>query len=146
MENLDNTIIHLIFQSAALAITAGLIPGLRITSIFGPVLMVVSLTAFNSFYWDADLFYTIPQAVTLETAGLFLVNGVIFWILVKILPGIEIDGLFPAIAAPLIFSGMSVLVNTYGNDVNWPLLMNKIKVFMNSLKDSFAEQANSIQQ
>lgn len=100
-------------------LTAWIIPRLRVTSIFGALLMVVCLAFVNSKVWDAALFFKVPDSLTVQTGLLFLTNGLIFWVLVKLLPGIEVDGIFPALAAPIVFTFSSVLIAKYGTQINW---------------------------
>ena len=37
----------------------------------------------------------------------------------KLLPGIEIDGLLPALAAPIVFTGVSLVVDRYRRTIDW---------------------------
>jgi hypothetical protein len=50
---------------------------------------------------------------------LFLCNGFIFWLLVKLLPDIQVEGLLPALVAPVVFTACSLAVTTYGTQVDW---------------------------
>ena len=94
-----------IMQTLAMLLTAALIPRLRITSIFGAIGIVACLGFVNSTVWDAALFFSVPSSFTMQAITLLLSNGVLFWILVKVLPGIEVRG----VAAAL------VLLLTVGN-------------------------------
>lgn len=107
-----------ILQSLAMGATALLIPRLTITSIFGATLMVIALALINSYLWDAALFFRVPDALSTQTLLLFLVNGSIFWVLVKILPGIEVEGIIPALVAPVVFTGLSILIDYYGSQLD----------------------------
>lgn len=108
-----------VLQTLAMGVTALLIPKLRITGIFGAFKIVAALAFLNATLWDAALFFSIPDAVSTHAALLLLINGVIFWILVKLLDGIEVDGLLPAIVAPVVFTGLSLLIDQYGAMVDW---------------------------
>jgi len=103
-----------IFHTVAMLLTALIIPRLRITSIFGAVLTVFALVVVNSTVWNAALFFELPNSMTTRTVLLLLSNGVIFWLLVKILPGIEVDGFLPAVAAPIIFTLLTVAIDSRG--------------------------------
>lgn len=106
-------------QSIAMALTVALLPNLRLTGIGGATLMVAALALVNSFVWDAALFLQVPDSFTSHAMVLVAANGAIFWILVKLLPSIEMDGILPAIVAPILFSIFSMLVMQYGASVNW---------------------------
>jgi putative membrane protein len=110
---------HWLLQTVAMMITALLIPRMRITSIFGAFGIVVALAFVNATLWSAALFSAIPDSPTVQALVLVLTNGAIFWILCKLLPGIEIGGILPAIVAPIVFTFVSVLAARYAADVDW---------------------------
>lgn len=121
-------------QSVAMLITAILIPRLRITSIFGATGMVIALALVNAKLWDAALFLQIPNQFTYQAGLLLFSNGVIFWVLVKLLPGIEIDGFLPALAAPLVFTVSSLVIAQYAPMVDWEKLIHSGGDFIASVK------------
>ena len=104
-----------VLQTAAMGLTAALLPKLRITGPLGALLTVAALALMNATVWDAGLFASLPGSFSTQTLGLLLANGVLFWVLVKLLPGIEVDGFLPALAAPVIYTGLSVLISQYGD-------------------------------
>jgi len=106
-------------QTAAMVVTALLIPRLRITSIFGAIITVVAIALVNAHLWDAALFFKVPDSLSAQTLTLFFANGIIFWILVKLLPGIEVEGIFPALIAPIVFTFSSVLISKYAKEIDW---------------------------
>ena len=108
-----------ILQLLAMLLTILLIPKLRISGLAGTLFLVGAIALVNAFLWDPALFYAIPDAVSLQAFLLLLANGVIFWMLVKLVPGIEVEGLTPAIAAPVVFTACSILVNRYGSTIDW---------------------------
>ena len=106
-------------QTIAMLLTALLIPKLRISSPFGALATVIALAFVNSKLWDAALFFSVPDSFTTKALMLLLANGTIFWILVKLLPGIEVDEFLPALAAPLVFTLCSLVIDHYGSQVDW---------------------------
>jgi len=110
---------HIVFQTLAMMATALLLPKVRITSIFGAVGCVVALAVVNATLWDVALFFSIPDTLSLHALMLLGTNGFIFWIIAKLLPGIEVDGFFSALIAPLIFTVLSVVFYSYGRSVDW---------------------------
>lgn len=123
-------------QTLAMMLTALFIPRLRVTSIIGPVGAVLALALVNSHYWDAALFLRIPTDFFIPSLILIAVNGFIFWIIVKILPGIEVDGIFPALLAPIVFSACSVFLNNYAGKINWRDLASHTGTLMHTIRDS----------
>jgi putative membrane protein len=115
---LETTLRYWLLQTIAMMLTALLIPRLRITSIIGALGIVVALALVNATLWSGALFFAIPTTATTEALVLVLANGAIFWLLCKTLPGIEIQGVLPALVAPIVFTVVSVLVGRYAADVD----------------------------
>lgn len=126
-------------QSVAMLLTVLLIPKLKITGISGPVLLVLALTAVNSFVWDASLFFTVPDSLTLHSASLIFFNGLLFLILVKLLPGVEIEGVLAAFIAPILFTLMSVLCYRLLPAVDWVGLLNEGKEAVEKVREDLKE-------
>jgi len=134
-EPFTGTLSYWFLQTIAMGLTALLIPGLRITSIFGAAAAVVGLALVNATVWDAALFFSVPHGLSTQMLVLLLSNGVIFWVLVKLLPGIEVDGILPALAAPIVFTIVSVLISNYGRDVDWAAVTQWASERLGSLRD-----------
>lgn len=136
-----------VLQTIAMALTALLIPGLKITSPLGALAMVVALAFVNSHIWDAALFFSIPDHISSHVLLLVGANAAIFWVLVKILPGIESSGIVPAIVSPLLFTLLSVLINTYGKDIDWMRVGKQGIAYVESVRDQFRQgtEANAKQ-
>jgi uncharacterized membrane protein YvlD (DUF360 family) len=111
-------------QALLMAITSGLIPRLRITSIFGPILAVIAISLVNATVWNAAMFFEIPDHLSSQVAVLLLANGAIFWVIVKILPGIEVDGILPAIVAPVLYTVLSLGVAQFHDKIPWQKMWN----------------------
>ncbi len=126
-------------QTVAMALTFGLIPNLRVTHFLGATLMVVALALVNTHLWDAALFFEIPDHFSWRVAGLLLANGLIFWVIAKLLPGIEVEGILPALVAPLVFTGCSLLINRYGSHIDWNGLGATIAGYFAEVKNYFLE-------
>jgi len=133
------TLSYWFLQSLAMALTALLIPGLRVTSVFGALATVVALALVTATVWDAALFFSVPHAVSTQMVVLLVSNGVIFWVLVKLLPGIEVDGILPALAAPVVFTLVSLLVSNYGREIDWGQLLSWLSDRVRSLRDHLLE-------
>ncbi len=81
--------------------------------------MVIALALVNAHIWDAALFFSVPESFSTQALTLLIANGAIFWVLVKILPGIEIDGILTAFIAPSIFAVCSYLIGQYGQHIDF---------------------------
>jgi hypothetical protein len=75
---------------------------------------------------------------------LFLANGVLFWILVKILPGIEVQGVLPALAAPVVFTLTSLFIDHYLADVDWLALAREAGTFFEGVKGAIMHAATPV--
>lgn len=126
-----------ILQVVAMVVTALLIPGLRVTSIFGPFLAVLALGFINAHLWSTALFFRIPDSFTIHALSLVVVNGLIFWVLVKLLPGIEVKGILPALAAPMVFAVCSLLVFNFGKEIDWGNVLQQIAALFEELRSYF---------
>lgn len=110
---------NLFVQAIALAVTAFILPGLKITNMFSLLGLSVLITFINSQLWDAALFFQIPDELSVHMALILLSNGILFWILVKALPGVECSGIITAILSPVLFSILTVLFTRYGGFIDW---------------------------
>ncbi len=133
-----------VFQTMAMLLTCWLIPKLKVTSIFGAFFMVVALAFINANVWDLALFMKIPDEATYQTLVLFLSNGLLFWFLVKILPGIEVEGIRPALIAPIIFTVSSLLVSIIAKEVDWVKTLEWLMQFLGDVKDFVQEHFSSV--
>ena len=118
-------LIQWLAQTFAMIITAILLPGLKITGIFGAFITVVALAFVNASIWDASLFFNVPMDFTTHTLTILGANAVMFWVLVKLLPGIEISGIVSAILAPVLFSLFTVVLTPICQEVDWGQVIQK---------------------
>ena len=128
---------HWIIQTVAMMITVFFIPRLRVNGPLPALATVIVLAFINAHLWSTALFFSIPSSLTLQTVLLLLVNGIIFWIVVKVLPGIEVDGIFPAIVAPLVFTVLSIVIEAYAPSIDWRGLWQEAVSWMNFLRGYF---------
>ena len=124
-------------------ITCAIIPKLRVSGPFWAFVTVLALAFINSKVWDAALFFQVPDHLSVQVLTLFLTNGIIFWIVVKLLPGIEVDGFVPALIAPVVFTFLSLIVSEYHAKIDWTAVFDfiikvvqEIRVFVQSNSSS----------
>ena len=132
------------FQTAAMMLTCFLLPNLEVRGPIPAFFTVLVLAFINAHVWNAALFFNIPNTFTMQTLSLLLVNGIIFWIVVKILPGIDIEGVLPAIIAPIVFTVCSVAISHFGSQVNWNEVGKTVSDEIRNAK-SYFEQLQSQQ-
>jgi uncharacterized membrane protein YvlD (DUF360 family) len=121
-------------QCVAMALAALLIPKLRITSIIGPVLAVATLGLVNTTVWSPELFFSLPKDISSQTLMLLGINGLIFWVIVKLLPGIETDGILPSLVAPIVFTVCALAVPRVIDHVNWNSVLDQTTQVVGQLK------------
>ena len=125
----------LILNAIVISLTSLLLPNLKITGISGALFTISALTFVNSTIWDPTLFSYIPEELSKRAIIITLINGFIFWGIVKILPGIEIKGLLTAIFAPILITIFTYLANRYLNEVNFIALLKDILERVINLKE-----------
>lgn len=118
---------QLILQTIALLITAFLLPRFQVHGPISGLIMVIALSFINTKLWDAALFYSIPNNVSTQTIVTFFTNAVVFWILAKSLPGVDIQGFMPALIAPIVLTAVSLLTYRYCRDVDWMYVIGEIQ-------------------
>lgn len=133
----NKMITHWIFQTVAMLLTAALLPRMYVTSILGAFFVVLALAFVNATIWDAALFFSVPNSVTTHAVLLLFANGVLFWALTKLLPGIQIEGFWPAIVAPVIFTVLSVIIDRYGRQIDWPYVLDQMLDMTGRARDYF---------
>lgn len=124
-----------ILQTVAMLLTAALLPRFEVTNIFGAVLTVVILGFVNASVWDAALFYNIPNSFSSHSLTLLASNGLLFWLLVKLIPGIEIRSIGIALIAPVVFTVLSLLIHEHARDVDWIALARSVLGSVEQFRD-----------
>ena len=125
---------HWVLQALAMGLTVLLIPRLSVTSLVGPAAAVSGLAFINASLWDTALFLSVPDSFSTQAVSLLFCNGILFWVMVKLTPGINIKGFLPAIAAPLVFTGCNLVIDQYGADINWQAVFHFVLQWAEKLK------------
>lgn len=144
MDFIPGSLNYWVLQTIAMMVTAFVLPGLTVKGPLGALVMVVALAYVNAKVWDAALFFQLPDSLTAHALLLFLANGVLFWVLVKVLPGIEVTGVWPALVAPLVFTVLSVVTSYYLKDVDWLLVLEKSIEYIRAARDYFSSHTEPI--
>ena len=125
-------------QTIAMLLTAFVIPRFQIKGPLAAFLLVLALGFVNATIWDAALFLQIPNSASMHAVTVLVANGLVFWILVKLVPGIEVIGFLPAIAAPVVFSLVSILTYQYGREIDWFSLAEQLLRYVAAVRDQLS--------
>ncbi len=93
-----------LLNAVALALTAWLVPGIRVS---GPVALLVAALVvglLNAIVKPVLVVLTLP--ITILTLGLFLLvlNALLFWLAAVIVPGFRVDGFLSALLGAIVMA------------------------------------------
>lgn len=129
---------HGVNQLLAMSLTIFFIPRLWVTSPLSALGILGAIAIVNATLWDANLFLGIPDSISITAAKLFFANGVLFWLLVKIMPGIKVDGVLPAFVAPVVFTVISSFLHSFVSDLDWITIFGVGLEYLSEFKESFS--------
>ncbi len=127
-------------QAVAMLITAFILPGFTVSGPLSALIAVIALAFVNTQLWDAALFFSVPNSFTIHAVTLVLANGILFWILVKVLPGINTRGIIAPLVAPILFTVISMYLHEHAKDINWNTVWQKTKSTVVEVKDEIKKQ------
>lgn len=125
----------LLIQTVAMILTAILMPRFTVSGPLSALLAVVTLSLVNTHLWDTALFFSVPDSLTVHALTLVIANGIVFWLLVKILPGIDTQGILPPLIAPIIFTIISIGLHEISPKIPWAELFGKTKSIVIDAKE-----------
>ena len=104
-------LIKWVFFALALMLTAWLIPGISVSSIWAAMLACVIIAVINIFVKPVLQLLTLP--INIVTIGLFtlVINALLFMFAGWIAPGLEVDGFLSALFGSVLFSLLSLIVS-----------------------------------
>ena len=114
-------ILLLIFNAAALLLTAYIVPGFIITHLGSAILAAVVIGIVNAVIRPILLIITLP--INLLTLGLFtiIINAITLWLASLFVPGFHIDTALAAILGVIVLSlvstGLHLLLRAYSKYV-----------------------------
>ncbi len=111
MNTIVKMIIKWVFFALALMLTAWLIPGISVSSIWAAMFACVIIAIINIFIKPVIMLLTLP--VNIVTIGLFtlVINALLFMLAGWIAPGLAVDGFLSALFGSVIFSVLSLIVS-----------------------------------
>ena len=101
---------QLILSMLALMITAYLVPGFEVTSLWAAFVTVVVLGIFNVLIKPLMVLVTLP--INILTLGLFsfVINGLMLMLASAVVPGFMITGLLPAVIGAIVLGLVSAVM------------------------------------
>jgi uncharacterized membrane protein YvlD (DUF360 family) len=132
-----------VIQTLAMILTAILMPKFTVSGPISALIAVITLSVVNTHLWDAALFFSVPDSITLHAATLIIANGIIFWILVKILPGIDTQGFIAPLLAPIIFTVISVYLHQMSPKIPWDQLLSSAKAIITDTKEHLKNESKT---
>lgn len=130
-------------QTIAMLLTALALPNLQISNPISAFIAVAGLALVNATVWDAALFFSIPDSLTYQTVILMFVNGIIFWIIAKFLPGIATQGFLASFLAPMVFTVISILLYHYARHIDFLEIFKSAAQHLTDMKDYFLSQQSA---
>lgn len=112
-------LLRIVINAAALALAATVVQGFSVSGPYAALVAAIILGLLNALVRPILIFLTLP--VTVVTLGLFLfiINGLMVWLMASIVKGIEVAGFAPALMVALILWAVGVLTN-------WLLIDEKV--------------------
>jgi putative membrane protein len=101
--------------TGAILVSAYLLEGIRVSGFFSALLAAAVLAALNAFLRPLLFLLTLP--ITILTMGLFtlVINAIMIKLAAAVMPGFDVAGFWPAVAAALVISLVDWLVNRLMN-------------------------------
>jgi putative membrane protein len=109
-------LLRVLVNILALALTASVVPGIRLDGILPAVAAGVLLGVVNAVVRPVLLVLTLP--ITLVTLGLFLfvLNGLCLWLVAWLVPGFHVAGFWSAVFGAFCVSVVSWIVTALVSD------------------------------
>ena len=106
-------LIHWLVIALALWVTAAILPGVGFASTTALAIAAIVLGLVNALVRPVLTILTLP--ITILTLGLFylLVNGFVFFLASKIVPGFEVSGFWWAVLGALVVSIISSFIGAF---------------------------------
>ena len=100
-----------ILNAVALMAVAYLMPQIKVTSIFSALIAAFALGAVNTLIRPVLTLLTLP--ISILTLGFFylVINGLLFWMVGKMLNGFSVDGFWAAVFGGLLYGLISWLLS-----------------------------------
>jgi len=104
-------VIHVLIVAVALLVSAYIIPGIEVTSVYIAIIAALILGLLNLVIRPVLFILTLP--LTIITFGLFalVLNALIFWFAASFIEGFTVTGFIPALLGSIVVSLASALAS-----------------------------------
>lgn len=100
-------IVHWFITALALLVSAYVLPGITVASLYTALIVAALLGLLNLFVRPILLFFTLPFNILTFGLFTFVINALLLWFLTTVVQGFTIDGFLTAIAAAVIIAAVS---------------------------------------
>lgn len=113
LSDTQRTVLRVLFNVVALALTAGVFEGIWIEGFLSAVLAVLILAFINAYIRPIFLLLTLP--LTVMSLGLFtlVINAILFKLTSGLVPGFHVGGFWSALGGALVYSLLSLFINAF---------------------------------
>ncbi len=100
-----------IINAAALMAVAYFVPGVAIASVTTALIVAVVLGLVNAVLRPILVILTFPATVLTLGLFLFVVNGLMFWLVAEVVKGFTVSGFWAAFFGALVYSGITLVTS-----------------------------------
>ncbi len=101
----------ILVTALSLVVVARLLPGIQVDDLWAALIAACVLGIMNGLIRPILVILTLP--ITILTLGVFIfvLNGLLFWMVSSFVPGFAVDGFLPALFGSILVSIVSYLLN-----------------------------------
>jgi|GEM_PF-77096 len=131
-----------LYNAAALLAIAYVVPGVRVDGYVAALVAALLLSVVNSLLRPVLLILTLPATVLSFGAFIFIINGLLFWLVGSMLNGFEVAGFWAGVLGALLYSLSSLVPMLFMRGRNGQQQNNK-QANQNVEHGSHAEHQNN---
>lgn len=107
-----NAILKWLLLAFALILVDKIVPGIEVSGLLTALIAVSVIALVNMFIRPLIMVLTLP--INILTLGLFtiIINAVLFGLAAYLVPGFSVDGFVPALLGSILFSLLSMIINS----------------------------------
>ncbi|NLF82902.1 MAG: phage holin family protein [Candidatus Gastranaerophilales bacterium] len=107
-----NAILKWLLLAFALILVDKIVPGIEVSGLLTALIAVAVIALVNMFIRPLIMVLTLP--INVLTLGLFtiIINAALFGLAAYLVPGFSVDGFVPALLGSILFSLLSMIINS----------------------------------
>jgi len=98
-----------LYNATALLALAYVVPGVRVDGFFAALVAALLLSIVNSLLRPLLLILTLPATLLSFGLFIFIINGLLFWLVGSVLEGFEVTGFWAGVLGALLYSLSSLV-------------------------------------